>query len=1692
MKKLLLILVAATMTLTGFAAGTGDGLSKADAIEFDWTNGNTQEAGTYWYRVTFGDRLNIDAPSLALYLTNLSSSVAEVEITAHYAGDEEKREYMINGNDVKVWNTSASMIKSMVKDEEGLFIKLMSKQKVHFSAKVYEGTFADDACLKAVAYNFGETAQPLAAGTHWYAIDLKSLRDNKQGLLITYAANKGTSKIVSMISTDCPSTGLTGLKGSIPNGKTKVHEISAALVQSMPEMISTLYLKVENSKEILVTTSKTELPAETNFADFTDVVWEQSYDVTTAGQIFRTTFAQILETKKVQPVINLNNEDNKTLETEVTVEIALSENGELASTQNYSIKKETINAGEIAFMDFARNMVESIDTAKYKYVYVRITPKNAIKVSARLKKAHESDACLTAQDVNWKEPIYLDVLTDEASTTAWYAITITDIKEHPQDINITVTNRGEETAEVTAEAVFECPSVAESVTRKIETGKSLTKEIKYSSIGAIGSDKIYVGVTSTQSLKIEISTKPAKEKEASEVTCVPENTVPFNWEEGNRQKANTTVWYSVPADKIIDADYLPEIIITNEGDKTLTINGELSLDCPDKYENQVRSLSIAANDVYSKVISKEMVNKLQKGQILYIKLTANQDFNFRLNKKVENEGASCAKAIPFNWTTGHNQDANTTLWYVIDLDTIKNAEGKKVTLILKNLSKNDAQIDGLLSSECPSTSPQSQSFQLKGAQVKSKGFARSNFTAFGKQVYIRITTTQKFHFEANLDSAATMLAAPITCEEINANATEVKVNQPKEEEWNHKTSDKAWYKVATAQLKSEELAPRIMVENGDAAQTIKASITYVCPVKEEMMSRSQSFAAKQVISKTIEQSMVNQIASQHEYIYIYVEATQDYQFRIDMVDPNTGADCMHAREIVKDKALDHEAGKTLWYKLNVANLIKNEADKKLLFSIRNTDGKAGTVHAAAFTDCEGKELMTGNASVGANAKREKAVMVEALMGLNTQWLYLQLTAAQAQSLLMTIVNRTELPESEQVDLCKDNAIVTPFAVNTDYNQKANDSVWYAVNIKEIRENTSGDATLIVTELSGEENTLKAELSWVCEIKYEMSSKSMMLKGNDVYNRVFSRDMLNTPEGKEIAYIRVISEKAMKFRVNMHLNKGDECSNPIVFDWDKGNINPQGTCLWYRVDLVDENNELLIPENKDLQLIIVNQGEQKSLVSADVRWACGEPSLGDKQQTIAPKDTVSKIIDRDRIKMLGDPTSIVINLCTPSAAMFIKAIFIDEIKRDTLYKDSLVYWCDSAEFIDTYTQPGYVTRHYPYSGDQASLEWADTLHVPVGTMVVDSIYRFKIVPLTAAEAFGQTRYDALTQDTIVAEEGKAFTYADFAKYLETYYTNLTAADSLADFDHIEGWMIYDEAQGDWTEAEDVIKTDSVLTDATTNIQLAYQAYTGCVESNGERGIIFDTIRVVVTKKETEVPCDPVFDISNLTLTWPKPICGTIYDAEAVKAQVQAALDAAGSTDIVTIHYNGDAEYKNDTMKAGEEVTFYAKVTSKCEVPTTSQSAAYTDKVVNSEGVNMITTLPLVDPFAGENIDNKILLIDVNAINAGNYGLKLPEYYDTENLVKWYRMVGTEADPTKDVLVQDHGYYLTTDNEKLESGAYYAVIEVVNAAAGKCDGEWRTIVYAVSKPATVSKRMINGKLYIVTEDNVIYDAQGQKVQ
>ena len=1452
MKKSILFLFSALFALTAFASGTGDGSSKQNAIEFSWIDGNEHPGGgaALWYRVPLDPIYDEEDPTLALYLTNLSYNTADVTVSAVFAGSEESRNYAIEARKDRIWSQSAKMLVRMKTTE--IYVQLTSSERIKLSASVFDAEDADETCTSATEYNWND--HNVSAGNRWYKINLSEVRANNEEIQITYTATE-ECELNSTISPNCPSTGLTGDAAVIPAGGSYTHVISRALIQNLAE--SEIYLKVENYKRVSVHTERVGLPVVDNDFNYTAATEGElltDYEVSAAGQSYFIALDN-LKRKKLQPELAFVNDSNKTTVANVKVYIAFSNTNDANYTTQESkviVKEITVPVGETSTMDFEKNIIDGLNETTAKYIYVKIVPSQDIMVRARLKHIHEGDACKNSQTLSWNSTTYQD-----GETTVWYAIDVTEAKnpENPQNIVLTVTNRSSQRAYVTADVAFECPYIdLQSVSRQMSANQVMTKTITYSMFGMMSADKdgntiVYVGVTTDQPIKVDVQMVPVEKHEADD-KCL--NATEFDWTYGHTQSAGDSIWYKVGVNDMRNSNLIPEVIIVNRGRGQARIYGELSLDCPDSIANDSRTLTLGAGATYTKQIARDYFRNIAADTV-YILLTSNQDFSFRVNQIREDEGASCASATLFNWVSGNDQEAETTVWYKMDLKEVHAAQGKQIRALIQNLSRTEkTDISGLLAATCPCETPQAQRLTLGAGENKERVLARSMFETFGDTLYFRITTSTKIHFEAHLEDADPFDTIYV-CSEANG-ATEIKFDQ---EDMYVQTVDTAWYFVVTEPiLNITDKTPQIRVLNGSAAQTIKAEVAYHCPVVEAMQSKSQAFAANQELTKTIERSLAEQVADK-DTIYIRLIGTGSFQFEVKMIDPNTGNDCQHAVVITPEVPVYTQAGETAWYKFNAGKYGVESAEDKIRMILGNMNGVAGKVSVTLYDACEGEVMQQGSATLQANAVRQKELMCEQLTGLSSDWLYLHIYTEQNDSLLLKIIPREPI---DTIWACQD---AVPFAINTDYYQKAGDTVWYSVNVKDIRENTMGDATLTVNNLSNATNALLGHMTWVCPVAKEMTSKGQTIEANGRYVRVIERANFSKANGHDIAYVRVISPEAMKFRLDLALAKGDECSNPVEFDWLKGNTNPKGECVWYNVRMVKDTvidgkdtTTLIVPEGMDLQLNIKNLSDVKTTASASIRFECNEKPIGEYDYSFTANELKDKVMSR-RLLESTNPTSLVINFCSQEA-MHIYASFVSS-KTDTLYDTIRVNnLCNEDLYYDNIPE---ITKEVIIDiNDSSTLMWNDTVSRQVGTMMVDSIYTIIITPLAAADTVD---YNTIPDSVkLVAAQGMVFDKTALEKYLINYYDSVTTAyDSLANYYSIE-WKAFDHSAQIWRPFNAVYQTnDTVLSKEATQVRVAYIVNTECATVS-----ITDTIKLNVTPWKEAQWNGVEYACEGASLTW----------------------------------------------------------------------------------------------------------------------------------------------------------------------------------------------------------------------------------
>ena len=604
MKKFLLIALSVLLGMPLMAQVVADGSTQARAIEFNWKDGNTQNGGTspLWYRVDLTPLYDdVESPTLALYLTNLSNSDATVTIKATLFGNTEERSYTIAPKGKKIWSMGASaLVQTNTKE---VYLTLASDQKVALSASVYETEDVDDACVSSTLFVVEEGASTThAAGTSvWYNIDLTdalpggNMASNDVDVIIT---NNGsaTATVQGALSMDCPSSGVSEYTMSIPAGGSTTRTLKRAMIDALTS--NNVYLRVNTNQPLTITTDLGAFVPPTGVPVFStagaiEAELETLYNVS-SEQVYKI-HLDSLRGKRVMPEVTVTNPG--TTAATVTAQIGLT-----PDPTSVIEKTVTIAAGESLVKDIEKNMVDGI-SAQDGYVYVRIVTTQAINFSARLKHVIEGNACKNSREFDW-----VNGHTQEANTTVWYAVNIAEAKTNVQDIILTVENLASAKATLKAEVAFACPYIdLQTATRTLAAGASQTQTLSYSSYGMMATDIVYVGLTTNQKVKISA-------QKQNVVLTTPDDAclsaVVFDMTEGGKQSAGDTVWYKVGVKSLRWLDQLPYVSIQNRGTAPVTIHAALSLDCPDSIPNSERSLTIGVGGTYEKLISRDLLNKI--------------------------------------------------------------------------------------------------------------------------------------------------------------------------------------------------------------------------------------------------------------------------------------------------------------------------------------------------------------------------------------------------------------------------------------------------------------------------------------------------------------------------------------------------------------------------------------------------------------------------------------------------------------------------------------------------------------------------------------------------------------------------------------------------------------------------------------------------------------------------------------------------------------------------------------------------------------------------------------------------------------------------------------------------------------------------------------------------------------------------
>ena len=971
MRKFLLSTIALLMAVATMA---GNGSSKANAIDFDWANGNTHEAGTLWYRVNLSPISGMVDPTLALYLTNLTDETAKVDVTVSatvtFLGqsrtETQDLNYSLNAGDYKIFSKNVKQLLELGVTD--IYLELASDKEIFLSAKKYEQfEIVDEACTKAK--DFKLTGEDVLAGETWYRMNLADVPIGKQ--LDFVVANQGSTdaNVAFTISLDCPASAVWGYNWTIAGGSEMKEEFGRIFIDELAG--GYVYVKLVTDQPLVLSVDTISAPPALNVTWDVDKELVEGQAYTFDGEfVFEVPMATLSAPlgKKAEFVVTNNGSADVTLTKQISFvnPVQTTIDKVLPVAAGTSVTKEVVNnmAGVIS-SDVAYIRFEATGevTVQLNYVVVdqEVVDAKPIVIST----------CETSEKLNWNS-----VVTQKGMETKWYEIDLASIKQNDEHLQLSFTNKTENIVVVMGEILATC-GAKDTIPYVVPLlpGQTVSQAINYNMFALLPHPKhFYVSATmmpttatSLAELKnirskddimafvptdLEVIQAAEVELVASTVSALIDPTACNDAATILRgvkyeQAGGTTKWYRVTDDLLNSLSLIPDLAFINNGKKAANVTIAATVDC-EHATFGMSTISVptwADLTVYPSRLIGNLLDKALNGDVkeMYLQVTTDQPIAFGIDINY-GFGFGCDDARKFNWETGATIKSGDFQWLEFDITSAKKNE-QQVRLTLTNESNSLAWVAMLVSLTCPFEVAVPVVFPIPAGMSVDKVIDYSYFASTRlDQLYVALVTEENISVKAVAEKAQASAGDMAAC----ANAVEVKNG----EAYVHNPGT-TWYKFDGSLFSDISRLPKFRyAAEGTTSVTFGATVgceyniatrgTIKLPTTKGL---EVSFRMPGAIFEALKR------VDNGEVDVVYLELTTDKQIKWGM-DMEYAGGCEKATVLDFNQPIDIDlkAGKDIWYQVDLKQL-KAMGDKRINFNLNNASSEDVEVEIEVTPTC---------------------------------------------------------------------------------------------------------------------------------------------------------------------------------------------------------------------------------------------------------------------------------------------------------------------------------------------------------------------------------------------------------------------------------------------------------------------------------------------------------------------------------------------------------------------------------------------------------------------------------------------------------------------------------------------------------------------------------------------------------------------
>ena len=1000
-----------------------DPASCEDAILLDWTKTiNLSELKTGWYKFDLTE-LHAQKKDFTLSLNNDlgRATVLGLEL---YETCESAR--LVNMTDsisegLHVKSLAYDMVTMMIGDAAELYAYIT------IDATPVPPTPADG-CETADTLNIGVPEVILADTDVWYVIDLSTLP--KQDLSVKLKNIDNVEAVINWAYTfDCPGYMTELPQLNVAAGDSIEQTIPYAVFQDYAD--GYLYLNIRTTANIEITLGEAQggdEPKPEGCEDAKQLDWTKTINLSE------------LPTGWYWIDLTPIHEDKK--------DLTLSLNNDLGETTNVGFDFYTSCEGTSIY-DIVYSFPVGMNTTTVPYSMLQILPTSIKKLYVYI----EVGAKLPCEDAilfDWNKGAYQD-----ANKTQWYEFDIAPVLEQEKQVKLTFTNHSNENAWVIAELAFHCPYTKSiPIIVPVPANMSVDKWIDYSAFEASRIEHFYMGVT-TREAAIELAATWEDARITPSDGCLNATKVETDV---LYEHAAGTHWYKFTGDLFDKEGYFSRVRVVNRSAETVNITAGGTVGC--EYNIATRTsfkLPMRFDLAFAiPVWVIEQMKKLVDDDVteFYLELTTDQPIAFSIGQD------ACESAIPFDWTTGHTQEALTTQWYDVNIAPVL-ANEQQIKLTLTNHSDQTAWVATLVSLDCPFKVALPLAFPIPAGMSVDKVIDYSYFAATRlDQLYVGVTTDSKISITAEAQSAEASTMDKDGCAKAILLENGVRYTHP---------AGTSWYKVDASFFADMTRLPkfRFATVSGETTKvTMGATVgcdyniatrgTVSLPGGVDLALRVPRFILKAM--KLFVRDDVNEF-------YIQLTTDKDAEFSIYSATKEEVLACQEASELVisDNMSISLKADQDVWYKVDLTDLYSIKKDLAVTVATSSTEKVDVEVEVSPTCPMVASAMKELALPAGVNLTKviTQAQIAEILKKYPDLIYYVRVRATEDLDV--------EVEEYIPVEGCEE-AIEYQWGNNIQLN--AGDDKWYKLSLVDLR---GKDCNITLTVNNASADTVKSTL-----------------------------------------------------------------------------------------------------------------------------------------------------------------------------------------------------------------------------------------------------------------------------------------------------------------------------------------------------------------------------------------------------------------------------------------------------------------------------------------------------------------------------------------------------------------------------------------------------------------------------------------